>query len=341
MDTVTLMDAAPAPMVLIGPDERIAAANGAAEEVFGPVIRGYHYITALRQPALLDCIDEAFAAQEPRTIRLPIRDSTWDIIFNATAAPIVDRGGLLLFLEDVSHVEEASQMRRDFVANVSHELRSPLTAIMGFIETLRGPARDDPEAQDRFLGIMECEAKRMNRLIRDLLSLSRVEAEERRMPTGHVDVSSLASSVVENFEAQAKAKGVALGLSGTETPVYVRGSADQLMQVFTNLMENALKYGGDRTNVEVTTRSSDPELHCSAVHVTVRDNGDGIDPRHISRLTERFYRIDTHRSRETAGTGLGLAIVKHILNRHRGRLSIRSELRSGSSFAAVLPLSEE
>jgi len=340
MDPVTLMDAAPAPMVLIGPDERIAAVNGAAEEVFGPAIRGYHYITALRQPALIDCIDGAFASRESRTIRLPIRDSTWDMTYRATATPIADRGGILLFLEDVSHVEEASQMRRDFVANVSHELRSPLTAILGFIETLRGPARGDPDAQDRFLGIMECEAKRMSRLIKDLLSLSRVEAEERRRPTGQVDVTSLASSAVETFEAQAKAKGVALRLSGTETPVYVRGSTDQLMQVFTNLIENALKYGGDRINVDVTTRSFDPELHCPAVRITVRDNGDGIDPQHISRLTERFYRIDPHRSREIAGTGLGLAIVKHILNRHRGRLSIRSELRGGSSFAAVLPVSE-
>ncbi len=341
MDPVTLMDAAPVPMVHIGPDERIAAANGAAEEVFGPVIRGYHYITALRQPALLDCIAGAFASQERRTIRLPIRESTWDITYRTTATPIADRGGILLFLEDVSHVEEASQMRRDFVANVSHELRSPLTAILGFIETLRGPARDDLEAQDRFLGIMECEAKRMSRLIKDLLSLSRVEAEERRMPTGQVDVASLASSAVETFEAQAKAKGVALGLSGVQTPVYIRGSTDQLMQVFTNLIENALKYGGDRTNVVVTTRSFDPELHCPAVRITVRDNGDGIDPQHIPRLTERFYRIDAHRSREMAGTGLGLAIVKHILNRHRGRLSITSEFRGGSSFAAILPLSAE
>ncbi len=337
MDTGTLMDAAPAPMVLIGPDQRIVAANGPAEAVFGPIVRERHYIAALRQPVLLDCVERAFSQQVSRSARFPARDTLRDATYSATATPLAGRGGVLLFLEDVSHVEEAGQMRRDFVANVSHELRSPLTALLGFIETLRSTARDDPVARKRFLEIMEREAERMNRLIHDLLSLSRVEAEERRLPSGEVDVASLASSAAEALEPQASGQGVALNVSGASHPIFVRGNADQLLQVFTNLIENALKYGDRFTDINLTTEEHNAELQGPAVLFAVRDDGDGIDPLHIIRLTERFYRIDTHRSRELGGTGLGLAIVKHILNRHRGRLRIRSEPGSGSCFTAILP----
>lgn len=337
MDTAALLDATHAPMALIGSDERIAAANSAAEAVFGLGIHGQHYITALRYPVLLDCIEGAFGTQDRRSTRFPARDSVRDTTYIATAAPIAGQAGVLLFLEDVSHIEEASQMRRDFVANVSHELRSPLTALLGFIETLRGPARDDRAAQDRFLEIMGREAERMNRLIHDLLSLSQVEAEERRPPTGQVDVTSLVTSASEALEPQAQERGVELGISGSDSPLHVRGSPDQLAQIFTNLIENAVKYGGDSATVEISALDHDPELQGPAVRVTVEDNGDGIDPLHIPRLTERFYRIDTHRSREMGGTGLGLAIVKHILNRHRGRLRISSEPGKGSRFTVILP----
>ncbi len=341
MNANALMDATPAPMVLIGSDERIVAANGPAEAVFGPVARGHHYITALRQPVLLDCVEGAFRTFTPRTSRFPARDSMRDTTYSATATPLVSSGGVLLFLEDVSHVEEASQMRRDFVANVSHELRSPLTALLGFIETLRGNARDDPEAQERFLEIMAREAERMNRLIQDLLSLSRVEAEERRLPGGQADVASLVATAVEALEPRARERGVVVSVSGAQQPLLVRGNPDQLLQVFTNLIENALKYGSGSANVRLATQGHNPELQGPAVLVAIHDDGDGIDSLHIPRLTERFYRIDTHRSRELGGTGLGLAIVKHILNRHRGRLHIESEPGKGSCFTAILPWSDD
>ncbi|MGB7243806.1 MAG: ATP-binding protein, partial [Sulfitobacter sp.] len=222
---------------------------------------------------------------------------------------------------------------------VSHELRTPLTALMGFIETLRGPARDDPAARDRFLGIMADEAGRMNRLVGDLLSLSRVEANERSRPDATVDLHKILNAVVHTNTQLADVAGVDLDPDLEQGPVYMVGDADQLTQVFTNLIENAVKYGaaGGRVTLRMKTVARDPALRQPAVRVHVIDYGAGIDPLHLPRLTERFYRADNHRSRALGGTGLGLAIAKHIINRHRGRLLIDSELGQGAEFTVILP----
>ena len=210
---------------------------------------------------------------------------------------------------------------------------------MGFIETLRGPARDDAAARERFLGIMEAEAARMNRLVQDLLSLSRVESEERRRPAEHIDLAMLIRAVSATLQPQAEAAGVVIRVEGAGAPVHVHGDADQLTQVFHNLVENAVKYGG--SGGEVTLRlahiAHDPVLRGPATAVEVADRGEGIEPMHLPRLTERFYRVDSHRSRQKGGTGLGLAIVKHIISRHRGRLKIESEKGQGSRFTVILP----
>ncbi|WP_172295136.1 ATP-binding protein [Pseudoruegeria sp. HB172150] len=334
-DISTILAAIPLPLVLIGGDERVIAANTAAGQLFGAAGAGYHYITVLRQPVLLDCVEAALKAGQRREAQFLTRDGERDVTFNAVAAPVGD--GVMLSLEDISHVQAAGEMRRDFVANVSHELRTPLTALIGFIETLQGPARKDPDAQARFLEIMEREAGRMSRLIQDLLSLSRVESEERVRPTERVDVASLVTSASMTLGAVAEERGVSLTVIGADDAAEVPGDSDQLLQVFTNLMENGIKYGGGEVTVELTRQERDPMLRGPAVRVEVRDNGDGIDPLHIPRLTERFYRIDSHRSREMGGTGLGLAIVKHIVNRHRGRLRIESTRGQGSRFVVVLP----
>jgi two-component system phosphate regulon sensor histidine kinase PhoR len=188
---------------------------------------------------------------------------------------------------------------------------------------------------------MEREAGRMIRLVNDLLSLSRVEAEERRRPVKAVDILALLRTALVTQQEAAKAGGIALTLTADSDVVNLPGDADQLTQVFHNLLENAMKYGG--SGKEVTVRVSEierePVLKGPAVQVEVVDRGEGIDPLHLPRLTERFYRVDTHRSREQGGTGLGLAIVKHIVNRHRGRLRIDSELGKGSRFIVILPKS--
>jgi len=229
-------------------------------------------------------------------------------------------------------------MRRDFVANVSHELRTPLTALLGFIETLRNAAQDDPAARDRFLAIMEREAGRMNRLIRDLLHLSRVEAQERVRPTERVDLAAVIASAVAALRPQADGLGVRIAVDAGKGPWVVTADPDQMAQVFTNLIENAVKYGGSGGEVTVALRH-DALPAGPAVRADVADRGEGIDPLHIPRLTERFYRVDGHRSREKGGTGLGLAIVKHIVNRHRGRMKIDSARGKGSTFSVILPLS--
>ncbi|MEL6683960.1 MAG: ATP-binding protein, partial [Pseudomonadota bacterium] len=204
-----------------------------------------------------------------------------------------------------------------------------------------GAAKDDPAARDRFLGIMAHEANRMTRLVDDLMSLSRVEEDERVRPREHVDLGALLSSVIKGLEPQANAAGVSVTLDLVASDEMVPGDAGQLVQVFTNLVENAIKYGatGKEVTVQLLPRAMNQRLRGEAVHVSVVDKGEGIAEHHIARLTERFYRVDNHRSREVGGTGLGLAIVKHIINRHRGRLLIESEEGQGTQVSVFLPTS--
>lgn len=334
----------PVPLLHIRTDDRIGAMNGPAEKLFGDGLVGRHYVTALRQPALLEAIEGAQSrAPGPDSAtrtRYLGREAGRELVFAATATPLADGEGVLVAFEDVTPYEEAGQMRSDFVANVSHELRTPLTALSGFIETLRGPARNDAEARDRFLDIMEREASRMNRLVQDLLSLSRVEDTERMRPTDRVDIARILSSVVIGLGPLAEGRDVTLVARGCEEPVELPGDADQLTQVFTNLVENGIKYGreGGSVTLDLIRHDSLPALRGPGVTIEVSDEGEGISQRHLARLTERFYRVDSHRSRGMGGTGLGLAIVKHIVNRHRGRLRISSEPGQGSCFAVSLPL---
>lgn len=336
-----LLAALPLPVLRIDADERISHANATAETMFGPGRVGLHYITALRQPVLLDAIEESLADGTARTSRFTgdarPRPETWQVSVTPIAAPI---GGLLLVFDDITDVESAGQMRRDFVANVSHELRTPLTALLGFIETLRGAAKDDPGARDRFLTIMEHEAGRMAALVDDLLSLSRVEEEERQRPMEPVRLERVIEAVAHAQDPAAREASVVLDITCPDGLPPVPGDARQLEQVMTNLVANAVKYGGSGGRVEVIVEGPErlPALRCDGVRVLVRDFGEGVAPHHLARLTERFYRVDTHRSREVGGTGLGLAIVKHIVNRHRGRLRIDSEHGEGTQVSVLLPL---
>ncbi|KAE9631833.1 ATP-binding protein [Parasedimentitalea maritima] len=340
------LSAMPLPAVLVDQQERIIGTNAGSRSLLGQQIQGRHFATILRQPAVIDAVESCLNDQQPRHTRHQSNEGTQDTTYDVTLrfVPSIgagDKGAVLLCFSDVTEVEHASQMRRDFVANVSHELRTPLTALMGFIETLRGAAKDDSNARDRFLSIMEGEASRMNRLVGDLLSLNRVESQERVRPKMQVDLISLLSSTLISLEPLSKSGGVELILETDEKPAQLIGDPDQLQQVFTNLVENAIKYGGTRVLVKLTNLQRDPGLRISAAQVQVIDNGPGIAPHHLPRLTERFYRADSHRSRELGGTGLGLAIVKHITNRHRGRFRVESKLEQGSTFTVVLPLCPE
>jgi two-component system, OmpR family, phosphate regulon sensor histidine kinase PhoR len=333
-----LLQGLPAPALLIDDREWIIAANAAALSLFGQGIVGRHYVLTLRQPALRSVIEAAVEEGRSGQARHVIPGPSHEVVHRVSVGAISGKDffGVLCVFEDVSEQEQISQMRRDFVANVSHELRTPLTALLGFIETLKGAARDDASARERFLTIMEREAGRMNRLVSDLLHLSRVEAEERVRPTEKVDVVAVIQSAITTLRPLAESTQVTVELIGEPGPILVPGDADQLVQVFQNLIENAVKYGGADRPVTVAI-AKEAALRGPAVRIEVIDRGEGIDPIHLPRLTERFYRVDTHRSREKGGTGLGLAIVKHMVNRHRGALRINSTLGKGSVFTVILP----
>jgi two-component system phosphate regulon sensor histidine kinase PhoR len=334
-----LLAGIPMPIVIVGRDARILRANPPALSLLGEGIEGRHYMTAFRQPEVVALVDRVLAGGEGGQARHVVTGPSRDTVYSVVVAPLAGEGASLAF-DDITDIELSSAIRRDFVANVSHELRTPLTALLGFIETLKGAARDDPVARARFLTIMEREATRMNRLVGDLLSLSRVEAEERVRPSERVEIGGLAASVAATLRGVATEAGVTIEVAGPEAPIEIPADPDQLTQVLHNLIDNAIKHAasGRLVRVEVTREPHVPALRGPGVTVAVIDRGDGIDAIHLPRLTERFYRIDHHRSREKGGTGLGLAIVKHIVNRHRGRLKIESIRGEGSRFAVTLPL---
>ncbi len=338
------VSAIPMPALMVDQTERIIAANTSARTLLGQGIQARHFATILRQPQVIEAIETSLRSKGPAKTRHLSNDGAQDTTFEVECRYMqgvgaVSGGAVLVVFQDVTHLEQASHMRRDFVANVSHELRTPLTALMGFIETLRGPARDDAAARERFLQIMADEANRMNRLVGDLLSLNRVESEERVRPKEQVELTGLLQSTLNTLRPLAEDAQVKLTLNAPEPEVFLPGDSDQLRQVFTNLIENGIKYGGSGGIVEINVLTSDRDtaMRGPAVRVQIVDKGPGIDAVHLPRLTERFYRADSHRSRQLGGTGLGLAIVKHIINRHRGRLRVESDLGKGSMFTVILP----
>ncbi|MCY4335707.1 MAG: ATP-binding protein [Litoreibacter sp.] len=341
-DAKPILAGIPLPVMLIDDSHRIFMTNPSLLELFGYDPGGMNAVTLLRQAPVLAAMDTALRDITPATARFLFNGLSGEVSYQFKASPLEEGGrvvGAVLSFEDRSQAEESETIRRDFVANISHELRTPLTALTGFIETLRTSARDDPDARERFLGIMENEAMRMNRMVTDLLSLSRVQADERVRPRERANVSAVLRSVIATLEGKLKDANVTVDAKGIEGSAEILGDQDQLTQLFLNLIENAIKYGGpDRTiTVELSEIDRDHTLRTPAYRIDVKDQGEGIDVLHLPRLTERFYRVDDHRSREMGGTGLGLSIVKHIVNRHRGRLKINSEQGVGSVFSTILP----
>ena len=254
-------------------------------------------------------------------------------VFKVTATAIGNGSGLFVVVfEDRSESRRIDRMRADFIANASHELRTPLASIAGFVETLRGPARDDQAAREQFLQIMQNQTSRMARLIDDLLSLSRLEMKALSMGSGKVDLVAIITNVVETLRPLAADIGVTIENRIVDSKAEVVGDRDELFQVFENLVENACKYGQSGGKVELSLARSAGEIS-----VEVRDFGPGIPEEHIPRITERFYRVDVESSRSQKGTGLGLSIVKHIVTRHRGRLTISSKVGEGAAFTVHLP----
>lgn len=333
-----LIAAFPQPVMLVDRDGFVNLANPSATELFGARIAGAQIRAHLRQPDVASMLERVLGGEAEGSATFVFssasRETTWRVVARAAEA-----GTIVLSLSDISDIEAAEAQRRDFVANVSHELRSPLTVLAGFIETLQGPAGEDGAARAEFLGIMAEQAARMSGLVADLLSLSRVETVEKIRPRTPVAVDMVLRATLAALRPQIEAAKVTVDYDVPADLPEIPGDYDQLVQVFHNLIENGLKYGGSGGRIQLVARkmASLPGFDGAVLRVSIRDFGEGIDPIYIPRLTERFYRVDKARSRDSGGTGLGLAIVKHILSRHRGRLVIRSTLGEGASFEAILP----
>jgi len=331
----------PDPLIVLGADRRVQRANTAALAAFGAGMAA-----VLRHPGLRAAIDRAQSQGEDQaaevSLPVPVAREVYATVM-ALDPPLSDGSRIVAVLSDRTRERAAERMRADFVANASHELRTPLASLIGFIDTLRGPAADDPPAQVRFLGIMAEQAQRMNRLIDDLLSLSRIELTEHQPPATWLDLEGLVHRLAASFEPQVVARRIRLDVQVPPGLTRVLGDDDQLEQVLQNLLDNAVKYGREGGVVTVAAgRAAQGGRwpNRPGVTLSVSDDGQGIARAHIPRLTERFYRADKGRSRAVGGTGLGLAIVKHIVNRHRGQMLIESTEGAGTTVTIWLPEGE-
>ena len=334
------VDALGDPALLVGGDLRVIAANGAARTLFGERVADDDLRLVLRHPAVLDAVRIASSTAAPverEVTGLGSQNGAYRVRV-AQAGPDGAGVRLLVTFADITQARLTERMRVDFIANASHELRTPLTTLAGFIETLQGPAAEDEPARRRFLEIMGREAARMSRLIDDLLSLSRIELDKHVRPQTALDVAPLIADVGRTLAMRLEADQRRLAITVAEGLPSVVADRDQVLQVLHNLVSNALKYGRTGTPITVDAERIDPAGRDAMVRVTVGDRGEGIAPEHLPRLTERFYRIDTSRSRSMGGTGLGLAIVKHIIERHRGTFEIVSHPGEGSEVSFTLPL---
>lgn len=338
------------PFLLIDEEKKVKIANKSAENVFGEDILNNNISNYLSDAEALSAIDQVittgnsdtieFITPAPRSRSLLLRIHALDENYDNEDEEEGNKT-ILLTLYDITSIREAERMRVDFVANVSHELRTPLASILGFIETLQGPAKNDQSAADRFLQIMQDEASRMTRLIEDLLSLSHIEREAHIPPEEDISLIRIIGSVTETLNLRCTKKNMAININKDEEYDSIIGDRDQLTQVFQNLIDNAIKYGDDNTDIDITLKRTNSEYsEDEFVQIDITNRGSGIAPEHIERLTERFYRVDTARSRSLGGTGLGLAIVKHIVQRHNGQLSFQSVVGKSTTATILLPLTD-
>ncbi|MEM9837962.1 MAG: ATP-binding protein [Pseudomonadota bacterium] len=362
----SVLNALPQPVMLLDAEDKVEFSNAAAERIFGGAGEGAHISSMVRAPSALDVLREARHEQAAREGEFSLSAAeTFTALFYA--APLAEAdgepgGAMIVMIRDRTEQKKLERIRTDFVANVSHELRTPLASILGFIETLQGHAKEDEEARQRFLGIMQAQTERMLRLVKDLVSLSSLELNERLLPEEQVDLCEVAATVREMLAPVARSAGGEIVEGPADCNAFITGDRDQLVQVIQNLSDNALRYGrenedqkavvhvsvgfGDGQAFEGSLKSGDsPEqiavrAGCQTAdlrYVRVRDEGPGIERTDLPRLTERFYRIDVEKSRSQGGTGLGLAIVKHIVGRHRGGILIESQPGEGAAFTCYFP----
>ena len=351
----------PEPIFLVSAEGRVELANSAAESFVGAECEGRPLSNVLRTPAILTAVADVREGLPEHAVDF-IPPGAVERNWRAFVAPMQvnsDERNVVVLLRDLTSERRLERMRADFVASASHELRTPLASLLGFIETLRGHAKGDPKAQDRFLAIMEDQAQRMGRLIEDLMSLSRIELNEHVTPEEPVDLENVVADVQDGLAPVSKAKNAQIEFVNhcKDEQAIAIGDRDEIIQVVQNLVDNALKYGREGGVIRIMIGRGSPEIFASGetpanrtgdavgqiaareglttsdfFYIQVCDDGEGIARSDLPRVTERFYRVDVQRSRQTGGTGLGLAIVKHIVNRHRGGLQVESVVGAGSAF---------
>jgi len=333
-----VIDAVPTAVLALDGAGCVVHHNRLITELFPKIRAGQTMSQITRNPDLIGAIDSALASDDRVDVelieRVPVERRVSVTVSRVARTAALSAPFLLITFRDLTEQDRLAQMRADFIANASHELRTPLASLRGFVETLQGPAREDPSARERFLPLMASQAERMTRLIDDLLSLSRVEMRVHLPPRGIVELNEAAAYVCQSLEPLIDVTKAEITLDRHETPARIRGAREEIVQVIQNLVQNAIKYGREDSKIQVRVGRDPPKGSLPAkVWVSVTDDGPGIAREHLPRLTERFYRVNVASSREKGGTGLGLAIVKHILNRHRAEMKIASKLGGGSTFS--------
>jgi two-component system phosphate regulon sensor histidine kinase PhoR len=342
-----LVDTIPDHLLMLDSDLQIIRTNSAARQRFGQRMAGKKLSEVVPSKELSEAVLRVISELNGQEIECYLPEP-YDAYFRAKIErfPVISKGGIsiIITLHDITELKRVEQMRADFVANASHEIRTPLASLIGFIETLQGPAKEDAKAREQFLKVMSEQAGRMSKLVNDLLSLSKMEMDSSNRPSGKVDLGKVIETVRANTEWEANQRNILVITDTDEDLPPVLGEETEIMQVVQNLVENAIKYGFADSNIEIrayldTNPPKDKGLlqWKRAVAISVSDQGEGIPKEHIPRLTERFYRVETSRSRKIRGSGLGLAIVKHIISRHRGLLTIESEQGVGSTFTVHFP----
>ncbi len=345
-----LVDTLPDILIMVNDEKKIVRTNRAARAIFGQNLAGKLLKDVIANRQLMDALASVIQDLRGREIEFRIEEPVIrDFLAVIERFPVPTTGGIstVITMNDITELKSVEQMRADFVANASHELRTPLASIKGFVETLLGPARDDEPARIEFLKIMLEQADRMQQLIGDLLSLSKIEMNVHSVPTDPVDLAAVVRRETESLKRMADGKDVRLVVNLHDNLPRVKGETNELAQVVHNLVSNAIKYGYADSDVTITaTITSDLPADINmrnlsrVVSLSVRDQGEGIAKQHLPRLMERFYRVDSARTRQIGGTGLGLAIVKGIVQRHRGAIVVDSVVGEGTCFTVYLPIAE-
>ena len=347
-------------IIVLDSDQKIVFQNSHSIDLFENNYTGQNITNLIRSPIVLETLENVYKNKKTKIIEynseygqnLSPRSTNFynvEISYEKNHLQLTNtKDNYVILMKNITPLKNIEKVRSSFIANVSHELKTPLATIMGFLETIRGPAKDDKKSMSKFLGIMDKETIRMKRLIDDLLVVSKIESDEHIHPTKKVNLIKTLNNVIESLKEYALKKNIQIRTNyQLSENLSVLGNEDELVQVFTNIIDNSIKYGKINSSIDIKAeevkeqvdQSEDKKLFPQLIlKISVKDESDGIHAKHLSRLTERFYRVDAARSKEIGGTGLGLTIVKHILNKHRGHLDIKSEINQGSTFTVELPI---